>query len=299
MRQFRPSGVRSALRVAFLSLLAPLAGCSPASFLNSFIPSDDYRVERDLSYGPKPRQRLDVYVPNDLKAPAPVIVFFYGGRWESGSKDSYVFAAQAFASAGAVVVIPDYRLYPEVIFPTFLEDAAAAVAWVQHEIARFGGDPARLALAGHSAGAHVAALVALDRSYLEAAGGAPEQIDALIGIAGPYDFLPIRDPTIKQIFAVDDLQQTQPITFVRPQAPRTLLLHGRDDRTVGPHNSEHLAAALEQAGSEVTLHLYDRIGHIEIVAALAKPLRWLAPTRADALRFLGLGGTPAPERPAG
>ncbi|MDX1540945.1 MAG: alpha/beta hydrolase, partial [Geminicoccaceae bacterium] len=223
-----------------------------------------------------------------LERPAPVVVFFYGGSWEKGSKDRYLFVGQAFASAGAVVVIPDYRTWPEVMFPAFLEDGAKAVAWVQENIGRFGGDQEQVTLMGHSAGAHIAAMVALDRSFLTAAGGEPAGLDALVGIAGPYDFLPIRDPTVKKIFDVDDEQRTQPINFVRPGAPRTLLLHGGDDTTVVAKNSRNLAKALVDAGVPVDLHIYDEIGHLEIVAALAAPLRWIADTREDAVRFLDL-----------
>jgi len=284
-----------ALRLLALGLLAPLAACSPLGVVNSFIPEEGYRVERGLAYGDHPRQRLDVYVPEGISSAMPVVVFFYGGSWESGVRERYLFAAQALASAGAVVVIPDYRLWPEVKFPTFVEDGAAAVAWVQERIGAFGGDPARIAVAGHSAGAHIAALVVLDRSYLEAAGGDPTQIDALVGIAGPYDFLPIRDGTVKKIFAVEDIAATQPITFARAGAPRALLLHGADDRTVLPANSERLAAALEREGSAAEVRIYHGIGHIEIAAALAAPFRWLAPTRADILAFLGLGGNASPE----
>lgn len=269
--------------------MAPLAACSPAGLLNNFIPDEGFTVQRDLAYGDHPRQRLDVYRPAEANGLAPVVVFFYGGSWESGAKERYLFAGEALASAGAVVVIPDYRLWPEVRFPEFVADGAAAVAWAQDNIAGHGGDPARIAVTGHSAGAHIAAMIVLDRSYLEGAGGDPEQLDALIGIAGPYDFLPIQDQTVKKIFSMPDMAATQPITFVREGAPRALLLHGRDDRTVLLRNSANLADALRAAGNEAELRLYDDIGHIEIVVALAAPLRWLADTRADILAFLGLG----------
>ena len=277
-----------ALRLLALGLLAPVAACSPTGLLNSFIPETGFRVEKDVAYGDHPRQRLDVYEPLGLRAPAPVIVFFYGGSWQTGSKDRYLFAGQAFASAGAIVVIPDYRTWPEVMFPDFIEDGAQAVAWVEDNIEGFGGDPERISLMGHSAGAHIAAMLALDRSFLTAAGANPDRLEALIGLAGPYDFLPIRARTVKKIFAVEDRQQTQPITFVRPGAPRALLLHGDEDGTVLAKNSRNLAAALERAGVPVTLEIYEGIGHLEIVAALAAPLRWLADSREDVLRFLGL-----------
>lgn len=277
-----------ALRLLALGLAVPLAACSPTGLLNTFIPETGYRVEQDIAYGDHPRKRLDVYVPTSLEGPAPVVVFFYGGSWQTGSKERYLFAGEAFASSGAVVVIPDYRTWPEVMFPGFIEDGAAAVAWVQNNIDRFGGDPGRISLMGHSAGAHIAAMLALDRSFLDAAGGQPDRIDALIGLAGPYDFLPIQDRTVQKIFDVEDRERTQPSNFVRPGAPRTQLLHGDDDTTVVARNSRNLAAALERAGVPVDLRIYEGIGHLEIVAALAAPLRWITDSRKDVLRFLGL-----------
>lgn len=270
------------------------AGCGPAQILNTLVPSDGYRVERDLAYGDGARRRLDVYVPDGLEGPADVVVFFYGGGWDSGSKASYRFVGQALSSRGFVAVIPDYRLYPEVRFPAFVEDGAQAVAWVRDHIARFGGKPEPLHLMGHSAGAHIAAVLALDHHYLDDAGIDRRAVGSLIGLAGPYDFLPLSSPKLKRIFAVDDLKVTQPITFVDGGAPPTLLLHGRSDQTVWLRNSEHLASALDAAGVPVTLEVYDNLGHVALVASLAAPLRWLSPARDDITAFLERTTSPAP-----
>jgi acetyl esterase/lipase len=271
----------------------PIAGCGPAALLNALVPDDGYRVERDLAYGDAARQRLDLYLPDEAVAPAPVVVFFHGGRWEAGSKADYRFVGEALAARGFVVVIPDYRLYPEVRFPTFVEDGAAAVAWVRRNIGRFGGEPWQIHLMGHSAGAHIAALLALDRRYLATAGVEPGTLESFVGLAGPYDFLPLTDATLKRIFAADDLAATQPITFAEGSAPRALLLHGEDDRTVLPRNSQHLAAALEAAGSRAQLELYPDLDHLALVAALAAPLRWLAPVLDDVTAFLRATPSPA------
>jgi len=271
----------------------PIAGCGPAALLNALVPDDGYRVERDLAYGDAARQRLDLYLPDEAVAPAPVVVFFHGGRWEAGSKADYRFVGEALAARGFVVVIPDYRLYPEVRFPTFVEDGAAAVAWVRRNIGRFGGEPWQIHLMGHSAGAHIAALLALDRRYLATAGVEPGTLESFVGLAGPYDFLPLTDATLKRIFAADDLAATQPITFAEGSAPRALLLHGEDDRTVLPRNSQHLAAALEAAGGRAQLRLYPDLDHVALVAALAAPLRWLAPVLDDVTAFLRATPSPA------
>ena len=299
MRPIPPLTSVTLRRTILLGLALPLAACTPAGVLNALIPDSGYRIERDLAYGPKPRQRLDLYIPDQTAPersgrPAPVIVFFYGGSWQAGDKDRYRFVGQAFASLGAIVAIPDYRLYPEVIFPGFVEDGAAAVAWVQHQIASRGGDPARIALVGHSAGAHIAAMVALDGRYLQAADGDPARLSAWVGLAGPYDFLPAEDPAVRRIFDVPDPPASQPVNRVSDAAPPALLLHGLDDRTVLPANSRRLALALQEAGSTAHLRLLEGVGHIEIIAALAAPLRWLAPVRPAIATFLDLREQPAP-----
>jgi acetyl esterase/lipase len=278
--------LRAGSRVAAVLLATlPAAACGP-KLLNVLVPGDGYRVERDLAYGDDPRQRLDVYVPDGLAGPAPVALFFYGGRWQAGAKDQFHFVGQALASRGFVTVIPDYRRHPEAGFPRFVEDGAAAAAWVRGHGAELGADPGAIHLLGHSAGAHIAALLALDRDYLAAAGVAPDAIRSFVGLAGPYDFLPLDDPTLELIFAVDDLAATQPITFAGPGAPPALLLHGADDLTVRPANSERLAAALAAAGNRADLKLYPDLGHVGLLVALAAPLRWLAPVLADVSDFM-------------
>ena len=289
--------MRASARVA-AALLVSLSssGCGPR-LLHALVPDGGYRLERDLAYGDLPRQRLDAYLPDGLAGPAPVVVFFYGGRWEAGAKGEFRFVGQALASRGFVAVIPDYRRYPAVRFPTFVEDGAAAVAWVRSNIGELGGDPGSLHLAGHSAGAHVAALLALDHRYLADVGVDREAVTSFVGLAGPYDFLPLDDPTLEEIFAVEDMATTQPITFAERSAPPTLLLHGADDATVLPANSEHLADALATAGKHAELKIYPDLGHIGLLIALAAPLRWLAPVLADVSAFLRATSTAAERAP--
>ena len=278
--------MRAGSRLAAALLVAlPTAGCGP-KLLNALVPDGDYRLERDLAYGDLSRQRLDVYRPDGLAGPAPVVVFFYGGRWEAGDRGDFRFVGQALASRGFVAVIPDYRRYPEVRFPTFVEDGAAAVAWVRSNIRELGGDPGALHLMGHSSGAHIAALLALDHHYLADAGVERDVLASLVGLAGPHDFLPLDDPTLEEIFAVEDMAATQPITFADRSAPPTLLLHGAADQTVLPANSERLAAALAAAGNRVELEIYPGRGHVGLLIALAAPLRWLAPVLDDVTDFL-------------
>jgi acetyl esterase/lipase len=200
----------------------------------------------------------------------------------------YRFVGAALAARGVMTVIPDYRLYPEVRFPAFMNDAAAAVAWTNANAARFGGDPHRLFLMGHSAGAQIAALLALDGSYLRADGLSPQSdVCGVVGLAGPYDFLPLESATLKAIFGPEDeWPRSQPINFVTSQAPPMLLLAGRDDDIVDPGNTLRLAARLRAAGTSVEDELYPGVGHKTLIAAFSGPLTFLAPVREATLRFV-------------
>lgn len=274
----------TARRVVILFAIAlGAAGCSGIDVLNALTPRSGYVVHRDLLFDAGTGLRLDVYVPSGARN-APVAVFFYGGSWQKGARADYRFVGEALARQGVVVAIPDYRLYPAVRYPAFLSDAARAVAWMHAHAARYGGDPHMLFLAGHSAGAYNAAMLSLNPEYLAVAGMDRDTIRGMIGLAGPYDFLPLRDAALKEIFALaGDLRESQPVAHVDGHNPPLLLIHGRDDRQVRVDNSRRLAARVEEAGGPVTLHLYDRLSHALAVANLAAPLRW----RSDLLQQIG------------
>ena len=271
---------------AGLGLAVPALGCTPARFLNALITKDGYRVKNDIAYGSAQRHKLDIYVPEGGGGGADVAVFFYGGRWTYGSKADYRFVDQALASKGIITVIVDYRLHPDVRFPSFVEDAAKAVGWVHRRVAEHGGDPGRIYLVGHSAGAHIAAMLALAPRFLAAEDVGTGDVRGFIGLAGPYDFLPIKDPIVKEVFSVDDLNDTQPITHADGRAPDTLLLTGDADETVSPRNSRCMGDAIKTAGGQASVNVYEGIGHVGIVLALATPFRWLAPTLEDMSAFI-------------
>lgn len=260
-----------------------LSACRPVTLLNAVIPDKGMHIHRNIAFGPHRRQRLDIYQPRDqASTPRSVVVFFYGGSWDSGSKQDYLFVAEALTSQGMLVVIADYRLYPEVKFPQLMQDPALAVQWVQEHAADYHGDASRLFLMGHSAGAHLAVMLSLNPVYLAAAGLSPAVIKGTVGLAGPYDFLPLTSETLRAIFAPPDQEwQSQPIRFVRGQHPPLLLLAGLKDRTVWPRNSINLAQALEAQGSEVTLLTYPNYDHVDMVAKLARPLRGNSPLLQD------------------
>ncbi|MFC5496750.1 alpha/beta hydrolase [Caenimonas terrae] len=275
---------------------ALLSGCSGAGVLNA-VAGSSHQGRRDIAYGPDPRQRLDVYRPAAQQRPAvaPIVVFFYGGSWSKGERADYGFVGEALASAGAIVVIPDYRLSPGVRYPDFVRDSAAAVKWAFDHAGDLGGSPDDIVVMGHSAGGYNAAMVALDRRWLQGAGLAPQrQLAGWIGLAGPYDFLPIGDRATQVAFRWPaTAPDTQPINHVSGQAPRTLLLAAVNDSLVDPQRSTvGLGRALQTAGVPTRVELYPRVSHVTLLASLAQPLRWLAPVRAEVVAFLGLP-TPA------
>jgi acetyl esterase/lipase len=244
------------------------------------------QLTQSIAYADRSRHRLDVCCPRGVAA-APVIIFFYGGAWQSGYKELYRYVAKALARRGYVAVVPDYRIYPEVCYPEFLDDGALVVRWVKENIARFGGDPDKLFLKGHSAGAHIAAMLSIDARWLDKVGLDPRRdIAGLIGIAGPYDLMPLRDERLKIIFGGVDRPETQPIYHVAPGAPPTLLMTGSRDRLVEPGNSVRLAARLVAAGNAATVLTYRRVGHFIIIAAVAPFLRFLVPVMRDVDAFI-------------
>ncbi|HXC54843.1 MAG TPA: alpha/beta hydrolase [Rhizomicrobium sp.] len=261
-----------------------LSACVP--ILNLAIPRSGYTVKSDIAYGADPRQRLDIYVPEGLTRQAPVILFFYGGSWSSGSKDLYRAFGQAFASQGIVTIVADYRLYPQVKYPAFLQDGAAALRFVHDTVAGSGGDPGRIFLAGHSAGAYIAVMLDADLQYLKEAHADPAWIRGVIGIAGPYDFLPLHDPELIDIFGGADVRATQPIDYIDGKRAPMLLAHGIGDETVGVGNSRRLAKRLNAVGSEYDEIEYPGVGHIGIVLSLAPGFRDRTTLRQDILKFV-------------
>lgn len=263
---------------ALLTLTAALAACSPLRVLNGVVPDGASRLSEGVAYGNDARQKLDIYAPPGVERP-PVVVFFYGGSWTNGSRKDYKFVGDALNSRGILAVLPDYRVYPQVGYPGFVDDSAHAVAWTLGHIAEYGGDPTRVFVAGHSAGAYNAAMVALDARWLARFDARPAQLAGWIGISGPYNFLPIQDEAVKPVFHFPDTPaDSQPIHHVTRAAPPALLLTGGDDKVVDPGiNTGELAAALRAAGVPVTEKTYPGKGHAITVGAFARPLRWTAP----------------------
>lgn len=283
------------LRLTFFLRLASLcfmtSACSSLSIIDGITPSGAYVRSGDVAYGEAARQKLDVYAPKQrakAKSGAPVAVFFYGGNWRSGERGDYRFVAAALAARGVLTVLPDYRLYPEVAYPEFLRDSARAVAWTLREIERYGGDPKRVFVMGHSAGAYNAAMLAYDARWLSAEGASPATLAGFVGLAGPYNFLPIENPDTKPVFQWPDTSaSSQPINQVAPRTPPALLIAPGKDPIVDPEqNTERFARALREQDIGVEVKRYDALNHYTTVGVFAWPLRWLAPVLDDVTTFI-------------
>ena len=287
---------KSVVAIAAVGIvLAACVACSPLNALNALTPSASYRKSADISYGADRRQKLDIYAPRDVAVGAPVVVFFYGGNWRMGERADYAFVGEALASRGILAVIADYRLYPEASYPGFLEDSAAALAWTARKVRGYGGNPERLFVMGHSAGAYNAAMVALDARWLGAQGMQPSALRGWIGLAGPYDFLPIENPDVKPVFHFPDTPpSSQPINHVGADAPPALLIASEKDQLVDPaRNTGHMLSRLRAAGVAAEAIYYDRTSHATLVATLSRPLRSLAPVLDDVERFVASHGAAA------
>lgn len=264
------------------------SACSPLTLFATLSPKDaSARVSSGESYGPNPRQSLDVYAPPGARGQAPMAVFFYGGSWDSGRRQDYNWVGRALASRGFVTVVADYRLYPEVRYPAFLEDGAHAVRWTADNARRFGGDPDRIVLAGHSAGAYNAVMLGLDGRYLSAAGVDRRCIRAIAGLSGPYDFLPLKGDITNRVFGgVADLPDTQPMAHVGPASPPAFLATGDADNMVWPKNTVALAQRFRTTGVDVEERHYPGVDHVQMVLALSRPLRGRAPVLDEMTTFL-------------
>ncbi|WDR01640.1 alpha/beta hydrolase [Devosia algicola] len=256
--------------------------------INVLSPKDrgSTKIAQDIAYGSAARQKLDIYAPNGSHAKLPVVKFIYGGSWSDGDRRHYDFVGRAIAALGYVTVIADYRLLPEVEYPGFLDDCSDAFAYVADYITDYGGDPERMALVGHSAGAYNALMLALDRRYL-AERGLLDRVKAVAGLSGPYDFFPFDGKiTLRTFGAVTDPKKTQPINLVGPDAPPMWLASGDRDMLVYPRNTVALAKKLRAVGVKVTERHFANLGHPGTLMSLGLPLRWRAPVLAEMGDFL-------------
>lgn len=280
---------------ALLGFFSP--GSSPAMLLNTTVPRSTYRVQRDIPYGEGPRNKFDLYLPRLVVPPAPVVLFFYGGAFRAGRKEEYRIVGEALARKGILTAVADYRIFPEGHFPDFLEDGARALAAVHARVAEFGGDPSRIFLCGHSAGAYISVMLAANPAYLRAANADVSFIRGVIAIAGRYHELPLGDSIAYEIFRGPARAETRPATYIDGKRPPILLLAGAKDSKQVLDSHHLLAAHLRERSSAVEEGTYPKVGHMGIMVALAPGFRKLAPLRDDIVRFVnanGASGTRAP-----
>jgi acetyl esterase/lipase len=277
----KPAGKRNGIREHWAQ-----RGFSPVELLNLWEPTGAWEEYRGLAYGEGPRQRLDVYRPRHA-AKAPVLVFFYGGGWQRGSRDLYRFVGASLAAQGIVTVVPDYSIFPPARFPMFVEDAARAVRFARERSPQWGGDPARLVLMGHSAGAYIAAMLSFDPQWLRRVGlNSQTDLAGFIGLAGPYDFLPIESRTLRTIFGGANRAETQPIFFITGKEAPSLLITAWRDRLVSPENSRRMAEKIHAHCGVAEERTYRGVGHLTLIGAFAPALRVLAPVLREVTQFV-------------
>ncbi|HEX4051339.1 MAG TPA: alpha/beta hydrolase [Steroidobacteraceae bacterium] len=289
-----PAAPVVAALAAIALAVGALTGCSTTALLNALQPRAGVRVTRDRRYAPGARGTLDVYAPRAAKGNVPVVLFIYGGSWDSGRKAEYEFVGDALASAGMVAVIPDYRVYPQVRWPAFLQDNARALRWAVDHAAAYGGDPHDVFLMGHSAGAYDALMLGLDPRWLAEVGLDPvRDLQGVIGLAGPYDFLPLTSARLQAIFGPPQGRPaTQPINFVTGHNPPLFLATDQADKEVDPGNTMRLAARVRAAGGDVSAHSYAHLTHALLLGVFAVPLRAVAPVRRDVVQFIRAHAAP-------
>lgn len=234
-----------------------------------------------LSTGDHPAQKVIVWGPEQRApdaAPRPVLLFAHGGSWRSGDPEDYGFVARAFVPEGFIVALAGYRLVkddaPDGVYPAMIEDTAEAIAATRKVVARYGGDPDRIVVMGHSAGAYNVMMSALETRWLAGRGAHADALQGVVGLSGPYDFHPFTSDSTRAAFGpARDPEATQTFAHVRGDAPAILLIHGERDTLVRPRNSRELAARIEVAGGSATLRLYPEMEHNDPLISLAAPWR--------------------------
>jgi acetyl esterase/lipase len=275
------------LKVVISCLLIFNTSCAPIKLADFLSPYDNYQLSSEISYGLKKRQKLDIYKPMGRAIKEAIVIFIYGGGWRSGSRSDYRFIAQPFASKGYITIIPDYQLYPEVQFPVFVQDIAKAILWVHQEYKKENKEP-KIILVGHSAGAHIAALLALDERYFKEEAAPEKVLHGWVALAGPHAFNPLGTKRTKPIFETfkNKIEQVKPVTFARADAPPGLLIHGGKDTTVYEKNSVLLKNAIKNKQGQITFRSLPGVGHIGILLSLAEDRLFTSDTKREIFKFI-------------
>ncbi|WP_407570815.1 alpha/beta hydrolase [Deinococcus altitudinis] len=276
------------LAVSGLFTLVSCAG-GVLGTLNAVSSTSGLNVVSNLHYGPDPRNLLDLYQPAarpDKTERAPMLLFIHGGSWTNGDKNEYKFVGESFAREGYVTAVMSYRLAPVHPYPEYVQDGAQALKFMRDHAAEYGGDPDRLYVMGHSAGAFNAVELVDNARWLQEAGVPISAVKAVVGIAGPYSYDYRGQPTANAFPKGSDPADVMPSFHVRKNAPANLLLVAGNDMVVDPSNGLKMQAALQAAGVPVTFTVLPGLNHYTIVGSLARSLTFLGKTRQEALDFM-------------
>jgi acetyl esterase/lipase len=219
--------------------------------------------------------RLDVY-SQPSGAGHPVLVFVHGGRWGEFRKELFAGVAQKLMPEGLVVVVPDHTLYPDATCGQMVREVAAAVSWTLENVEQYRGDPGRVVVAGHSSGGHLLGLAVLDGQSLRAHGHTRDEVCGMIGISAGYDIsaqytfeearngVGMMETLVGVMDGRENFHSASPISYVAPDVPPVLLIHGDADRTVPVEQAIEFHAALQRVGGQSELKVYPGRGHSEI-----------------------------------
>lgn len=250
-------------------------------------------LEKDVVFHPGMAPRLDVYSPPSGDG-HPILFFVHGGSWKDYDKALFAPVAMKLLPEGMVVVIPSYTLHPDAGYEQMAREVAAALSWTLDNVARYGGDPARVYVAGHSAGAHLAALAVMDPRFLAAYGHSAADVRGLVGLSGVYDTQAEYDywqaqgvypeVLVDVMGGEERFAAASPISYVRPELPQVLLIHGDEDETVPVGIATAFHAALQAVGASSTLTVYAGSGHTDFLFAALTAER--APLIVDLVAFV-------------
>lgn len=298
--KFKRAGISATAIIAIGSLAFAAQNAqaiSALSIVNGITASGGVTVSKDILYGDQPTQDLDIYYPKPLAQAMkseqaitqtyPMVVFVYGGSWETGTKEQYAFVGQSLAQAGYVTAVINYRKAPEHVYPDYVEDTAKAIAWSFNNAESLYVDPQRVAVVGHSAGAFNAVAAVSNEDFLAPYGVSPSDIRAVVGIAGPYsyDFRKFESASAFPANATPD--QVMPDRQIKGNQPPYLLLTAENDKIVYDSNTVKMTQALKDVGATVENGVIEGASHATSIGAMAPPLRWINDVRAQVLTYLG------------
>eukprot|EP01018_Ginkgo_biloba_P007736 Gb_22899 [translate_table: standard] len=253
------------------------------------------RVHRSIVYGEEPRNRLDLYIPENIDEAKPVVAFITGGAWIIGYKAWGSLLGQELVERNVIVACIDYRNFPQGTISDMVKDASQGISFVCNNIAEYGGDPNRIYLVGQSAGAHIAACALVDQAIKEAGtGGAGvtwsvSQLKAYFGISGGYNLLSLVDHFHKRglyrsVFlsvmeGEHSLERFSPEIVVQNPSfanavsllPPIFLLHGTGDYSIPSESSTNFVQVLQSMGAQAEIILYEGKTHTDLF--LQDPMR--------------------------